>query len=507
MVDYLRRLLRTGAAYQAADLVSKPIALVLLPLYTRHLTRADYGTAELLIATVILVSILVRFGIVEAYIRFHYDDRDPGAQQRLARLSSGFLLATTTGAALAATVLAGPLSELLLGFHDPWTMRIAVLGLWAFTNLELAYAMLRVREAARRYLAFSLTNVALTVALTVWLVVFMDAGARGLLAGNFCASTVVLAGLWWSERGMIGLRPVGPQLGTLLRFGVPIIPAEMSVFALNVVDRLYLYRVESEEAAGLYSLSVKLAAIVVFTVRAFQYAWPPLAYSITDDSEARRVYAQITTYYVLATGLVVAAIALLGRWVVRLFAAPEFFESHEALGWVALGWALYGLFLILVVLAGRAKVTTRNFPAAIVGLAVNVALLVVLVPPLGIAGAGISLVGAYIAMLVVMYFLTRGLFAVAFEWARLARIVAVLGAVVVAAELTLPTEGLGGLLARSGAVAAMPALLAATGFFRRTEIVRARELARRGTQAARGRRRPDAEEEAVAVDPAPPGSN
>ena len=50
--------------------------------------------------------------------------------------------------------------------------------------------------------------------------------------------------------------------------------------------------------------------------------------------------------------LVVAGLALLGRWVVRIFAAPEFFAAHEALPWVALGWALYGLFLVLVAMAG-----------------------------------------------------------------------------------------------------------------------------------------------------------
>ena len=205
----------------------------------------------------------------------------------------------------------------------------------------------------------------------------------------------------------------------MLKFGLPTVPAEMSVFLLNVVDRFYLFRYESAGAAGLYSLAVKLAAVVVFTVRAFQYAWPPLAYSIKDDREAGRVYSFITTYYVLGTGMIVAGLTLLGRWVVRLFAAPDFFGAHEALPWVALGWALYGLFLVFVVMAGRAQVTTRNFPAALAGLAVNVVLLVVLVPPLGISGAGIALVGAYTVMLALMYLFTRSLFAVAFQWTRL----------------------------------------------------------------------------------------
>ena len=63
---------------------------------------------------------------------------------------------------------------------------------------------------------------------------------------------------------------------------------------------------------------------------------------------------------------------LLGRWAVRLLAAPEYYAAHEALPWVALGWALYGLFLVFVSIAGRAKVTTRTFPAAAAGLVVNV---------------------------------------------------------------------------------------------------------------------------------------
>ncbi len=47
--------------------------------------------------------------------------------------------------------LAGPISKLLLGFEDPLLLDCAVLGLWAFTNLEMAYAQLRVDERARAY--------------------------------------------------------------------------------------------------------------------------------------------------------------------------------------------------------------------------------------------------------------------------------------------------------------------------------------------------------------------
>jgi O-antigen/teichoic acid export membrane protein len=489
MWGYIQRLVRTGAAYQAADVVSKVIALGLLPVYTRHLSQADYGVAELLLTLVILMSIVVRLGVGEAFVRFHFLDEDPHRRRRVARASTGFLLVATTVTALLAAAFAGPLSKLTLGYEDAGIMRIAILGLWSFTNLELAYALLRVDERARTYLTASLTNVTLTIGLTVWLVVFEGEGARGLLAGNFAASTVVLLGLWWVLRDKLGIVPDGKaltELRPMLRFGLPTVPAEMSVFLLNVVDRFYLFRYESEGAAGLYSLAVKLAAVVVFTVRAFQYAWPPLAYSIEDDREAGRVYSFVTTYYVFGTGLIVAALTLLGRWVVRLFAAPDFFGAHEALPWVALGWALYGLFLVFVVMAGRAQVTTRNFPAAIAGLAVNVVLLLVLVPPMGIAGAGLALVGAYTVMLALMYVFTRSLFAVAFQWSRLAQIVLVMGGVTAAAELLLPTDGAIGFASRTLALLAIPLLLVAIRFFRPEEVARMRMLLARLRPAGSG---------------------
>jgi O-antigen/teichoic acid export membrane protein len=298
--------------------------------------------------------------------------------------------------------------------------------------------------------------------LTVILVVVFDTGARGYVLGNYAASTAVLVGLWiFALRHRVRLDFSAPRtLGPLLRFGAPTVPADAGVFALNVVDRAWLLRADSPAAAGLYAVAVKLATVVIVAVRGFQYAWPPLAYSVEDEDEARHLYALVTTAYVIVTGLVVAGLTLLGRWVVRLLTAPDFYAAHKALPWVALGWALYGLFLVFVTIAGRAKVTTRTFPAAMVGLGVNIVGLALLVGPLGPSGAGIALCAAYFAMLVAVHLLTRRLFVVPFDWPRLARIVAIVAGVSVVGELLLPTSGAGGFVLRALAFAAIPLLLA-----------------------------------------------
>jgi O-antigen/teichoic acid export membrane protein len=248
------------------------------------------------------------------------------------------------------------------------------------------------------------------------------------------------------------------------------------VYALSIIDRYYIYHQRSHALAGLYSIAVKLAGAVAFIVRGFQYAWPPLAYSVSDDHEAARLYGLVTTYYLAVSGWVVAGLALLGRWVLRLLTAQAFFGAYRALPWVALGWALYGLWVVFLVIAGRAGVTTRNLPAALAGLAGNVILLVLLVPPLGIEGAGIALCGAYAVMLAVMYLLTRGAFAVRFEWRRLVHLTAVMAGIAAGGELLLPTSGALGFLTRVGAFLLIPVVLWATGFAHQQEARRIRVL-------------------------------
>lgn len=486
MLDHLKRLLKTGAAYQTADIVAKCIAVVTLPLYTRHVSTEQYGAYSSLLTAVILASIVVRLGLGEAFVRFYFHDEDRERRARIAKTTIATVAWTTTLAAALLASFAGPVSEALLGHREPALLDCAIVGLWAFTNLEVAYAQLRVDERARTYLFASITNVALTVLITVTLVIFSGLGAKGLLLGNFGASGLVVLGLWWSLRARFSLRAKWSDLRAMLSFGLPTVPADAIVYCLQVADRFYLLRFYSASAAGQYAIALQLATVVFVAVRGFQYAWPPLAYSIKSDVALSRLYSLVATWFALATGIVVVGVALLGRWLVRLLAAPEYFGAHSALPWLALAWTFYGLYQMAIVITGRAGVTSRNIPAATAGLAANVLLLLWLVPTkgplpgggasLGIAGAGIALCGAYVAMLLVIHAITRRVFPIRFEWLRLTRLATILGSVAISGELLLPSSGAAGFLARALWLLLIPALLTLTRFMRPQERVQARVI-------------------------------
>jgi O-antigen/teichoic acid export membrane protein len=461
---YLRRLATTGAAYTAASLLSKLIAVALLPLYTRYLSTADYGVAEVLFAAVVAASIVIRFGVIEAVLRFYYQaGEDP---DRVVRASFAALFWFATAAALLALPFAAQLSEALLdGQRAPDLIRIAIGGLWVLTLHEYLLTLFRLEERARAFFAVTMANVAAAIALTVALVVGADEGARGLLLGSYVSGGLFVLGLIVVHRRRLSLRPDLPLLRRMMRFGLPTMPAELSLYALNFVDRIVIFRLLGAAEAGLYAVAVKFAQGINVLVRGFQLAWPPLAYSIRDDDEARRVYATVVSLFLAACAFVVTGLWLLARWLARALAAPEFFDSYEAVGLISAAVALYALYMVQLVILGRTGRTEFNFPATLAALVVNVVLNLVLVPPLGIVGAGLALVASYLVVVALMYGFTQRLFPVPYEWGRLARVVLVAAGLIAAGELLLPTDGVDGLLSRCLLLALYPAALLASGFF------------------------------------------
>jgi O-antigen/teichoic acid export membrane protein len=461
---YLRRLATTGAAYTAASIVSKLIAVALLPLYTRYLTKEDYGAAEIMFAAVVTASIFVRLGLLEALLRFYYkDDEDPDL---VVASSFAALFWFATVGALVALPFAQPLAEAVgLGEGATGLARISIGGLWVLTMSEYLLTLFRLEERARAFFVTTMANVFLAIALTVVLVVGAGEGARGLLIGSYGSGAVIVAVLIVIHRRRLSLRFELPLLRRLMRFGLPTMPAELSLYGLNFVDRVILARSVGVAEVGLYSLAVKFAQAVNVLVRGFQLAWPPLAYSIRDDDEARRFYATVVSLFVAGCAFVVTGMWLLSRWIVRILAAPEFFGSYKAIGLVATGVTLYALYMVLVVILGRTGRTEFNFPATAAALVANIALNLALVPPLGIVGAGLALVASYLVVLSLMYVFTQRLFPVPYEWGRLLRVLVVSATLVGLGELLLPTDGFEGFALRALLWLAYPLALLATGFF------------------------------------------
>lgn len=468
----LRRLGKHSVIYGLGGLVSRILAVLLLPLYTHYLSPADYGRIETLIALTTVLSIVLRFGIQPAFFRFTFDSPETAYRVLVLRTAFWFTMATSTAGLAALALLSGPVSQLLFGDGDSWDLVLASgVALWAQMNYEQVTAVFRVEERSVAFVAASLANIALTVATTVLLVVVLEQGPLGVLVGNFTGTLLVYVALVGYRRDQLGLSFDRSLLREMNRFGLPLVPTALLLWVTSFSDRLFLVTLADAAETGLYSVGVRIASAMVLLLTAFRMAWPAFAYSIEDDDEARRTYAWVLTYLVALTAWVATGLALLSPWLVEWLAAPRFATASEVVGPLAFAAVAFGGYIVVAIGIGRQRRTQFNWVVTGAAAAVNIALNLALIPPYGMMGAAVATVAAYVVMFGGMAWWAQRIYPVPYQWRRVATAVAA-GVVLTVAGKLLDA----GLPLAAALSLAYPLALLPLGFYLPAERRRLRAL-------------------------------
>ena len=466
----LKRLARHSAIYGLGGVISRVVAVFLLPVYTRYLEPSDLGAVGVLIAlTAVLVTIL-RGGISSAFFRFYFDSKEPERRRVVLRTSFWFTMAASTAGLAAGLLLAEPIADALVdGRAD--LVRAAFVGLWAQMNYEQLTALFRVEERSLAFLAASLANIAVTVTATVLLVVVWEQGALGVIVGNFTGTLAVYLALLGYRREQLGLSFDRPLLREMQRFGLPLVPSALALIAINFGDRFFLTRLADLTEVGLYEIGVRIASAMVLLLTAFRTAWPAFAYSLDDEEEARRAYSYVLTYLVVVASWLALALGLLAPWLVRLLTQPEFYEGADVVAPLAFGSALFAGYVVVAIGVGRARRTGMNWAVTGAAALLNVVLNLLLVPEYGMHGSAAATVASFALLFALMTWRAQKVFPVPYQWRRVAT---ALGAAV---TLTVAGKLLDVPLAGAIALAlAYPLVLLPLGFYLPAERARLRRL-------------------------------
>jgi O-antigen/teichoic acid export membrane protein len=471
----LRRLGRHSAIYGIGGLVSRVIAVLLLPVYTRYLTPTDYGKIETLLALTTVMGLILRAGITSAFFRFYFDVDDDRGRLRVLRTSFWFTMGGGTLGLTLLLVFAEPVSTLLFGTAGAADLvRASGVALWATVNYEQLTALFRVEERSVAFVSASLANVFLTIGLTLLLVVVLEKGPLGVIVGNFSGTLLVYLVLVGYRREQLGLEFDRGLLREMNRFGLPLVPTALFLWVTNFSDRFFLVKLADVAEAGLYSVGVRVASAMVLLLTAFRMAWPAFAYSIKDEREARQTYAYVLTYLTVVASWVALALTLLAPWIVDVLADESFAESSRVVGPLAFSTVSYAAYIVVAIGVGRARRTQFNWVVTGVAALVNVVLNLLLIPPYGMIGAAAATVAAYTTMAVGMAWWSQRIYPVPYQWRRVAT--AALGAVALAVAGKLAGVGLPAAVALT---LAYPLALVALGFPTRAERRRVRALVTR----------------------------
>ncbi|MGH2901922.1 MAG: lipopolysaccharide biosynthesis protein [Solirubrobacteraceae bacterium] len=398
----IRRLGGQTLVYGIGGAALQLVGIVTLPILARVFSPADYGVLELGVVVSAILMIVVDGGMASASQRSYFDYADDQEARRRRVLVTALLFQLVIGLVLACVllVLAGAISRALFAGRDEAGVVVLIgVALPAFALAQFTREILRLEFRAWSYLVTSVAGAAVAAVVTIVAVLAWNAGIAGVFAGalaGWVVGAVLGLGLVWRR---LRARPSRRELTVMLRYGLPLIPVAVSLWALSLIDRLMLSRLADLEELGQYAVANRIASPVLLLVTALSLAFSPFILSLyqTDPEHEKRVRGRVLTDFTAGLTLIALVSALWARELGERV-APDFDEAFRAVGIVAFGLVAFGISSVVVTGISIARQTRWLMLYSLVAALANVALNAVLIAPLGQIGAALATLAAYVLL-------------------------------------------------------------------------------------------------------------
>ena len=429
-MSQLRALAGQTAAYGLSSIIGRLLNYLLVPLYTRIFTPAEYGIVSEFYAYVTFLLVLYSYGMETAFFHFvnkkHKQENVYGHAQ--------FLLVCTT--ALLTTVLllfSGPIAT-AIGYPDhPEFVRWFGWILALDTLCILPFARLRQQGKAMRFAGIKLGGIAVNISFNLFFLWYLPSQGTMELAGGAGASYVFLSNLVASAVVLLFLLPVlkdcrmsfNPELSKeMFVYALPLLVAGFAGMINETLDRALLKYLISDptvamEQLGIYSACYKLSILMTLFVQTFRYAAEPFYFAQQHKEESRRLFANVMNYFVLV-GCVIFMTVLIYLDLFKHFIGPRYHTGLHVVPILLAANLFLGIYLNMGIWYKLSGKTGYGAWLSLIGAIVTVVFNLWLIPLMGIAGAAWATFLCYFIMMVLSWLKGKEIYPVPYETGKLA---------------------------------------------------------------------------------------
>lgn len=452
----LRRLGRDTVVYGVAMVLSRLVSFVMLPIYTRYLTPADYGLLSILDLSLEIAVLLLSAGATAGLMRFYFKAKE--AEERNQVLYTAW--ATTTSLYAVGTVLLMVVAPLIWKYAlgGAGTVGMVRLAAMNFTLSSLMIVPTEMLIIDQRPTASSIVltlKLVLQLSLNILFVVVLKAGPIGVLWSTFISSLVLGLVLTVLLLRRTGIAWSWPAFRDLRRFSLPIQLSKAGTFFLAYGDRFFLEKFHGLAVVGVYGIAYQFGFIVTGMLWGpFWQAWNPQRFQLAHDERSHRdaLYNRGFLYgnMFIVSGAV--GISLFIRPALDIMTTAKFHSAAAFVPLIVLAYVFQCWSNVVDFGIEVSEKTRYTSMATWIAVGVIAVLYVLLIPPYGAMGAAIAtLVAMFVRFLATLHFAQR-LWPVSYHWAPHIRMV--LGGIGVT---------IGALLVPAGGVIALVAV-ASVGF-------------------------------------------
>ena len=349
LTSSIRQLFGRTVVYSLGGLLMRGIGFLLLPLYTRYLTRSDYGILAVTGIVNQILTVVYPLGLQNAVMRFYFSASNEDERLR----NSGTMWLAMLSFSLILTLLLDTFGKNLFPVFfksvpfNPF-IRMAIWTAFFNATTLLPLVFFRVQERPGAYVITVILTQLQTYMIIVSFVVFQRQGAFSYLQGHFLSMAILTIPYAYLTMRNIRVSLDWSVLRTALAFGLPLVPHALATWVLEFSDRFILEKFVSLDDLGLYSIGYLFGSVMILIGVSVNNAWVPYFYrAMENEGEAAdENLARLITYYVLALGLLAMVQALFIKELIEIFTAPAFHDAYRVAVWVIGGQLLSGLYFI-----------------------------------------------------------------------------------------------------------------------------------------------------------------
>ena len=393
-----RYLLANTLLFALSGIIVKILSFFMLPLYTGVLTTTEYGIAELMHTTIMLLTPVLSLSVAEAVIRFLLvKDCDKKA------------VFTASMVIIAAGTVVLALTKPLVEKLSPEIGEYFVYFLLLYFATTVENALFRFAKGLEKVKACSLNGVIIvlvTIFTNLLLLLKFNMGLEGYLIAMIAAqavSSIYLAVVCrvWKYCSMRGMKKTVTM--EMLAYSIPFIPTAIAWWINSAFDRYMLVFILGTAANGLFGVASKIPAIINTVTSVFIQAWQISGIKEYGDEEYEQFFANIYNLYNILMVLMVAVLIPITPVLAKFLFAGEFYEAWTYVPVLCISSIFSGLTGVVASVFYAVKKTKILMHSTISGAVVNIVLNYILIKKMGINGAGIATMVSFAVVFFVRY--------------------------------------------------------------------------------------------------------
>jgi len=416
--------IKNSFIYLLPIIISNLLPFITLPIFTRILTREDYGVLALAQVYAIFVTGLANFGMTVSYDRNYFQYR--GNRLETANLLYSTLLFVILSFLFFASLtylFKGTFSKLIIGSAEHANILFWAFCAQFFSSVNYYYlAYFKNSETAKKFVVYTIAGSLITIIISLYLIVYLRIGVIGMVYAQLCSGTLVFAILTYKFTNIFPITFSKPIFVESLKISYPLTPRIFLGVIGSQFDKYMIGLLASAGGVGIYSIAQKVAYITFSYMTALENVYAPQVYKRMFDlgNKGGEAVGRYLTPFAYISILITLMISLFSQEIITLLTPSSY---HGAIDIVTVLSMLYGSYFFgkqpQLIFAKKTWITSA---LTLLTITLNIAINIPFIMKWGAIGAAWATLTAGVISCSISFGISQHYYRIKWEYGKLAYI-------------------------------------------------------------------------------------